>query len=72
MLPSLGTVPSELRSQSDAAQPSPAVCQAASHRMNLAIPDEWVFLAAERLIDFIRIHISAVGGLNLARKVAAC
>jgi mannonate dehydratase len=34
--------------------------------------NEWVFLAAERLIDFIRIHISAVGGLNMARKVAAC
>lgn len=34
--------------------------------------NEWVFLVAERLIDFIRIHISAVGGLNMARKVAAC
>jgi mannonate dehydratase len=34
--------------------------------------NEWVFLASERLIDFIRIHISAVGGLNMARKVAAC
>jgi len=34
--------------------------------------NEWVFLVAERLIDFIRIHISAAGGLNMARKVAAC
>jgi mannonate dehydratase len=34
--------------------------------------NEWVFLVAERLIDFIRIHISAVGGLNMARKVASC
>jgi Enolase C-terminal domain-like len=30
------------------------------------------FFVAERLIDFIRIHISAVGGLNMARKVASC
>src|ERR1051326_7861315 len=34
--------------------------------------NEWVFLVAEHLIDFIRIHISAAGGLNMARKVAAC
>ncbi len=34
--------------------------------------NEWVPLVAERLIDFIRLHISAVGGLNMARKVAAC
>ncbi len=34
--------------------------------------NEWVFLVAERLIDFIRIHISAMGGLNMARKIAAC
>ncbi len=33
--------------------------------------NEWVSLIAERLIDFIRIHISAMGGLNMARKVAA-
>lgn len=33
---------------------------------------EWLPLVAERLIDFIRIHISAVGGLNMARKVASC
>jgi len=34
--------------------------------------NEWVFLVAERLIDFIRIHVSAVGGLNMCRKVANC
>jgi mannonate dehydratase len=34
--------------------------------------NEWVFLVAERLIDFIRIHISAMGGLNMCRKVANC
>jgi mannonate dehydratase len=34
--------------------------------------NEWVFLVAERIIDFIRIHISAVGGLHMARKVASC
>lgn len=32
---------------------------------------EWLDLVTERLIDFIRIHISAVGGLNMCRKVAA-
>jgi len=35
-------------------------------------PYEWKTLITERLIDFIRIHISAVGGLNMARKVASC
>jgi len=34
--------------------------------------NEWVPLVANRLIDFIRCHISAVGGLNMARKIAAC
>lgn len=34
-------------------------------------PNEWVPLVSERLIDFIRIHISQVGGLTMARKVAA-
>jgi mannonate dehydratase len=34
-------------------------------------PNEWLFLVAERLIDFIRIHISQVGGLTMARKIAA-
>jgi len=32
---------------------------------------EYVPLIAERLIDFIRIHLSQVGGLSMARKVAA-
>jgi mannonate dehydratase len=34
--------------------------------------NEWVPLVANRWIDFIRIHISAAGGLNMARKVASC
>jgi mannonate dehydratase len=34
-------------------------------------PNEWVGLVSNRLIDFIRIHISQVGGLTMARKVAA-
>jgi mannonate dehydratase len=34
-------------------------------------PHEWVGLISERLIDFIRVHISQVGGLTAARKVAA-
>ncbi len=32
---------------------------------------EYVPLIANRLIDFIRIHISQIGGLTMARKVAA-
>lgn len=32
---------------------------------------EWVSLVSERLIDFIRVHISQVGGLTMARKMAA-
>jgi mannonate dehydratase len=32
---------------------------------------EYLPLIAERLIDFIRIHISQIGGLTMARKVAA-
>jgi mannonate dehydratase len=32
---------------------------------------EYVPLITERLIDFIRIHISQIGGLSMARKVAA-
>jgi len=32
--------------------------------------NEWLPLVANRWIDFIRMHISAAGGLNLARKVA--
>jgi len=34
-------------------------------------PHEWVGLIGERLIDFIRVHISQVGGLSVARKMAA-
>jgi mannonate dehydratase len=34
-------------------------------------PNEYVPLIANRLIDFIRIHISQIGGLTSARKVAA-
>jgi mannonate dehydratase len=34
-------------------------------------PNEWLPLVTGRLIDFIRIHISQVGGLSMARKVAA-
>ncbi|MFN4258212.1 MAG: enolase C-terminal domain-like protein [Gemmataceae bacterium] len=34
-------------------------------------PNEWLSLVSDRLIDFIRIHISQIGGLTPARKVAA-
>ena len=34
-------------------------------------PHEWTGLVSERLIDFIRVHISQVGGLTKARKMAA-
>src|SRR5262249_53465893 len=34
-------------------------------------PNEWLPLVSGRLIDFIRIHISQVGGLTMARKVVA-
>ncbi|MFO0846443.1 MAG: enolase C-terminal domain-like protein [Gemmataceae bacterium] len=34
-------------------------------------PHEWTGLVTGRLIDFIRIHISQVGGLSMARKIAA-
>jgi mannonate dehydratase len=33
-------------------------------------PHEWVDLISGRLIDFIRVHISQVGGLTVARKIA--
>jgi mannonate dehydratase len=34
-------------------------------------PNEWLDLVSERLIDFIRCHISQVGGISAARKIAA-
>jgi mannonate dehydratase len=34
-------------------------------------PNEYIHLISGRLIDFIRIHISQIGGLTNARKVAA-
>ena len=34
-------------------------------------PHEWIPLVSQRLIDFIRVHISQVGGLSIARKMAA-
>jgi mannonate dehydratase len=34
-------------------------------------PHEWIPLVNERLIDFIRIHVSEAGGLSPCRKVAA-
>lgn len=34
-------------------------------------PHEWQGLVTERLIDFIRVHVSQIGGLTAARKMAA-
>ncbi len=34
-------------------------------------PHEWMGLISERLIDFIRVHLSQVGGLSVGRKLAA-
>jgi mannonate dehydratase len=34
-------------------------------------PHEWIGLITERLIDFIRVHISQTGGLTPARKIAS-
>ena len=34
-------------------------------------PHEWIPLMAERLIDYIRIHVSQAGGLTPCRKIAA-
>ncbi len=33
-------------------------------------PHEWQTLIAERLIDYIRVHLSQVGGLSPSRKIA--
>lgn len=33
-------------------------------------PHEWVPLIKDRLIDFIRVHLSQTGGLSVARKIA--
>lgn len=33
-------------------------------------PHEWVPLIRERLIDFIRVHLSQTGGFSVARKIA--
>ena len=35
-----------------------------------ANPQEWTPLIAERLIDFIRVRVSKVGGISAARKIA--
>jgi mannonate dehydratase len=34
--------------------------------------NDWLPLVTNRWIDFIRLHVSAIGGFNMARKVAAC
>jgi mannonate dehydratase len=34
-------------------------------------PNEWVDLISNRLIDFIRVHLSQVGGISVGRKIAA-
>ncbi|MBD2843738.1 starvation-sensing protein RspA [Paenibacillus sp. IB182496] len=34
-------------------------------------PQEWVPLISQGLIDFIRVHLSAIGGITPARKLAA-
>jgi len=34
-------------------------------------PHEWVPLIKDRLIDFIRVHLSQTGGFTVARKIAA-
>lgn len=34
-------------------------------------PNDWMMLIQDRLIDYIRIHLSMIGGITPARKVAA-
>jgi mannonate dehydratase len=34
-------------------------------------PNEWLPLISGRLIDFIRVHLSQVGGITMARKIAS-
>jgi mannonate dehydratase len=34
-------------------------------------PNEYIDLIKDRLIDFIRVHISQIGGLTMARKLAS-
>lgn len=34
-------------------------------------PHEWLPLVSDRLIDFIRCHLSQVGGITMGRKIAA-
>lgn len=34
-------------------------------------PNEWVPLISGRLIDFLRVHLSQVGGITMGRKMAA-
>lgn len=34
-------------------------------------PNEWLELVSGRLIDFIRCHVSQIGGISMARKIAA-
>lgn len=33
-------------------------------------PNEWLDLVSRRLIDFVRCHISQIGGVSVARKIA--
>ena len=34
-------------------------------------PNEYTPLIKDRLIDFIRVHLSQIGGLSMGRKLAA-